>query len=94
MKAPGKVSIALPTGVLMPGALRLLADWGIRPVAISGLISMSPLAMREATAHTGVECLTAQQLQAGELLHRLPEGVQPPAPAGRAGAAIGFAVRF
>src|SRR5262249_33276753 len=50
----------------------LLASWGIRPVAISGLISMSPLAMREATTHTGVECLTAQQLQAGELTCRVP----------------------
>ena len=52
--------------------IRLLADWGIRPVAISGLISMSPLAMREATAHTGVDCVTSQQLQAGEFLQRLP----------------------
>ena len=29
MKASGKVSIALPTGVLMPGALRLLAKAGL-----------------------------------------------------------------
>ena len=29
MKAEGKVSIALPTGVLMPGALRLLAKAGL-----------------------------------------------------------------
>jgi ATP phosphoribosyltransferase len=29
MNAPGKVSIALPTGVLMPGALRLLAKAGL-----------------------------------------------------------------
>ena len=29
MKAAGKVSIALPTGVLMPGALRLLAKAGL-----------------------------------------------------------------
>ena len=29
MTAAGKVSIALPTGVLMPGALRLLAKAGL-----------------------------------------------------------------
>ena len=36
-------------------------------MAISGLISMSPLAMQEATAATRVRCVTAAELQAGIL---------------------------
>jgi len=40
-----------------------LRDWGIEPAAVSGLISMSPLAMEEAATATGVCCLTAADLQ-------------------------------
>jgi hypothetical protein len=46
----------------------LLRDWGIEPVAISGLVSMSPLAMEEAAHATGVCCLTAVDLQNGALV--------------------------
>ena len=49
------------------GGVRLLRKWGIEPIAISGVISMSPLAMREASAATNVRCLTAMALQSGEL---------------------------
>jgi hypothetical protein len=52
------------------GGVRVLRGWGIEPVAISGIISMSPLAMREASAATKVRCLTAKELQCGEL-HRI-----------------------
>ena len=49
------------------GGLSLLKQWGITPAAISGLISTSPLAMREAHAATGVQCVTAEQLASGSL---------------------------
>jgi hypothetical protein len=54
-----------PLGAL--GGVTLLRQWGIEPAAISGLISMSPLAMAEATAATGLPCFTAQELQDGAL---------------------------
>jgi len=54
-------SLAADSGV------RVLRGWGIEPIAISGVISMSPLAMREAHAATGVQCLTAKEIQCGDL---------------------------
>jgi hypothetical protein len=45
------------------GGDRLLRNWGLIPSAISGLVTMSPLGMREATEATGVRCLTAAELQ-------------------------------
>lgn len=56
------------------GGVRVLGDWGIRPVAISGVISMSPLAMREAESATGIRCLTAKELRTGALLSELFKG--------------------
>lgn len=58
------------------GGLTVLRGWGIEPVAISGLISMSPLAMKEAEAATGIKCFTAQELQHGELNKHLITPVQ------------------
>src|SRR5262249_4746770 len=61
-----------PSAVGGIGALRAC---GIEPAAVSGLISMSPLAMREAIVATGVRCVTAAELQAGglnEILTALP----------------------
>ncbi len=49
------------------GGLEILRGWGIEPIAVSGVLAMSPLGMREATARTGVNCFTARQLQNGEL---------------------------
>jgi len=57
------------------GGLSTLRAHGIAPVAISGVITMSPLAMLEAQRATGVECLTADQLEAGALNQRLLEVV-------------------
>lgn len=58
------------------GGICMLRAWGIAPVAISGLISMSPLAMAEARAGTGVECLTVDQLRNGVLNSRLLETLE------------------
>jgi hypothetical protein len=49
------------------GGVRVLRSWGIQPTGISGVISMSPLAMREVQAATGIQCLTAKELQRGAL---------------------------
>ena len=49
------------------GGLRLLREWGIEPVAISGVVSMSALGIRETQLATELPCLTAQSLQCGEL---------------------------
>jgi len=46
------------------GGISLLRRWGIEPVAISGLISMSPLGILEAEAATGVRCITAKEFAA------------------------------
>lgn len=47
--------------------VEVLRGWGIELTAISGLISQSPLAMREAQAVTKIKCLTARELQCGAL---------------------------
>lgn len=53
------------------GGTRVLRSWGIHPVGISGLVSMSSLGIREAQAATGLTCFTAGELQSGELNSRL-----------------------
>ena len=58
---------AMSDPVAALGGVGLLRDWGIEPAAISGLISLSPLAMREAEVATGVRCYTAKELQQGDL---------------------------
>jgi hypothetical protein len=64
----------------------LLREWGIEPLGVTGRITMSPLAMREATIATGLPCFAAGALQAGALNAVLEEGVDG-ARAARAGAA-------
>ncbi len=56
------------------GAVSQLQRCGIEPMAVSGVVSMSPLAMREVTEATGRPCLSAKQLQRGELTARLLQG--------------------
>ena len=53
------------------GGISILQGWGITPIALSGLVSMSPLCIREAQAATEVPCLTAKELQLGELNSKL-----------------------
>lgn len=48
----------------------VLAQWGIKPEAISGLISSRPLALAEAREATQTEVYTAEELQRGILNHR------------------------
>jgi hypothetical protein len=44
-----------------------MREWGIEPLAISGVVSMSALGIRETQFATELPCLTALSLQAGEL---------------------------
>ncbi|GAC1700820.1 MAG: DUF1611 domain-containing protein [Candidatus Acidiferrum sp.] len=57
------------------GGVEILRKWGIEPLAISGVVSMSPLGMQETRAATALPCLTASELQAGALNSRLQETV-------------------
>ena len=47
------------------GGVRLLREWDIEPTAVSGLISLSPLAMQEAESVTRLPYYTAKELQQG-----------------------------
>ncbi len=47
--------------------VRTLRRWGIEPLAISGVVSMSSLAIKETETATELRCLTASDLQHGEL---------------------------
>lgn len=67
MGTVGRVVFATGDPLGAAGGVRLLREWDIEPAAISGLIGMSPLAMREAEAATGVRCATAQEIQDGSL---------------------------
>jgi hypothetical protein len=51
----------------------LLREWGIEPIALSGVVSMSPLGIREVQTATGLPCLTARELQTGTLNAQLAE---------------------
>ncbi len=44
-----------------------LKDWGYRVIALSGLLTRSPLAIREASRSTGIDVLTLQDIHAGRL---------------------------
>jgi hypothetical protein len=49
------------------GGVCLMHKWGLEPVAISGVVSMSALGIRETQNATQLPCLTARSLQCGEL---------------------------
>jgi hypothetical protein len=43
--------------------VRILRDWGIGPLAVSGIVSMSPLGRKEVEVATGLPCVTAKEVQ-------------------------------
>lgn len=45
----------------------MLRSWNAEPLAVSGVVSMSPLGVRETEEAAKLPCLTASQLQDGEL---------------------------
>lgn len=66
------------------GGVRVLRSWGIQPVAISGVVTMSSLAIREAQTATGLPCFTVRELESGELNAKLIEGNSASEPVARA----------
>jgi hypothetical protein len=59
------------------GGVGMLRQWGIEPLAVSGVVSMSPLNIREVEAAVKLRCLTAGELQNGALASLMK---RPPAP--------------
>lgn len=55
------------------GGVSMLRRWGIVPLAISGVVSMSLLGIGEAQAATQLKCYPASELQSGVLNVRLQE---------------------
>ena len=53
------------------GGVSVLRSWGINALAVSGLVSMSPLCRKEVQMGTGLPCLTAQELERGKLTAQL-----------------------
>jgi hypothetical protein len=49
------------------GGVGVLRNWAIEPLAISGVVSMSPLGMEETQAATQLPCFSANELQSGAL---------------------------
>lgn len=47
--------------------VNLLRNWDVEPLALSGVVSMSSLSVREAEEATKLRCVTAAELQNGEL---------------------------
>jgi hypothetical protein len=56
--------------------VRRLRGWNLEPATISGLVTMSPLGMREVQEAVGLSCMTSEELQAGSLNPRLDEAVE------------------
>lgn len=59
------------------GAVGLLRPLGIKPLAVSGIVSRSVLGRREVEACTQIPCLTAAELEEGALNHRLKAAAPP-----------------
>jgi hypothetical protein len=59
--------LAASDSLAAAGALNQLRRWRIEPLAVSGLVSMSALGIRETAEATGLPCLSAKELQDGEL---------------------------
>lgn len=57
--------------------VRCLRDYGLPLRAIAGMITQSPLAMREAEEITGVACLSIEQMMEGGLLARIGREPMP-----------------
>ena len=55
------------------GGVSVLRGWGIEPLAITGMVSMGSLGIKEAQAATGLKCFSASELQSGALNAELRE---------------------
>jgi hypothetical protein len=64
----GHVFFAATDSLSAESGARHLREYGLPLRAVSGLLTQSPLAVREAEEATGVPCLSAQQLREGAAL--------------------------
>ncbi len=74
---PGEVDgVVLATGDALSArsGVEILTELGLPVLALSGLVSRSPLAAREALRATGLPVRTVAELAAGEALDLLPTG--------------------
>ena len=55
------------------GGVSVLRGWGIEPLAISGVVSMGSLGVKETQSATHLKCFSASELQSGALNARLCE---------------------
>lgn len=60
------ILFAAPDALSAYGAVQMLEELGLSPFAISGLVSISPLALAEAAEVTGLPVLTRDELRAPE----------------------------
>jgi hypothetical protein len=58
------------------GAVNVLREWNIDPIAVSGLVSMSPLHVTETHLATRLPCLTGSELETGALNGRIASGTR------------------
>jgi hypothetical protein len=61
------VVVAVPDALAAKASVDVLYSASIDALCLSGLLSRSPLSMREATKATGLAVLTPEQLARGEL---------------------------
>ena len=57
--------------------VRMMRNWGIEPIAVSGVLTMSSLNIREVEAATGMGCVKSAELQAGWLNDHLVAKSRP-----------------
>jgi len=65
------------------GAVRVLQESGITPIALTGLLTLGALDVREAETATGVKCLTAAELQSDAIEARVMAATVRPFEPGR-----------
>lgn len=68
--------------------IRMMRSWKLKPLAISGVVSMGPLTIQEAQVATGLPCMTACDLQDGKLHAQIMEGATPLLPPAITGGAL------
>lgn len=73
----GGFLFAAPDALSVAGGVAALAALGVRPLAISGLVTCSPLAMREAGAEAGAPLLTRDELRDPAIAGALIAGLTP-----------------
>ena len=72
------VVLAVGDALAALGATARLAELGVTVRAVSGLVTASPLAVREVTAATGLAVVTPAQLAAGAAVELLTQAVTQP----------------